>query len=114
MIEGVKGSVAAVEKTKAGIFRTREISTEASRVITNLSERVMEIGRILDIIRTVSEETNLLALNAAIIATKSGRYGKSFSVVAGEITELAERTSTSTKEVTKIIDLVQAESQKAA
>jgi methyl-accepting chemotaxis protein len=114
LIEGVKGTAAAVEKTKAGISRTLEISTEASRVITNLSERVMEIGRILDIIRTVSEETNLLALNAAIIATKSGRYGKSFSVVAGEITELAERTSTSTKEVTKIIDLVQAESQKAA
>lgn len=114
LIEGVKDSAAAVEKTREGISRTREMSSEASKVITGLTERVMEIGRILDIIRTVSEETNLLALNAAIIATRSGRYGKSFSVVAGEITELAERTSNSTKEVTKIIDLVQAESRKAA
>jgi methyl-accepting chemotaxis protein len=113
LIEGVKDSAVSVKKTKEGILRTREISTDASKVITGLSERVMEIGRILDIIRTVSEETNLLALNAAIIATKSGRYGKSFSVVAGEITELAERTSNSTKEVTKIIELVQAESRKA-
>ena len=113
LIERVKGSQSAVEKTKEGISRTLEISTEALGVVSGLSERVMEIGRILDIIRTVSEETNLLALNAAIIATKSGRYGKSFSVVAGEITELAERTSASTKEVAKIINLVQVDSLKA-
>ena len=113
LIEEVKGSMVAVEKTIKGIGRTKEISVEASRVISGLSERVIEIGRIMDVIRAVSEETNLLALNAAIIATKSGQYGKSLSVVAGEITELAERTSTSTKEVSKVIDQLEADSRKA-
>ena len=113
LIEEVKGSLAAVDETIKGIGRTREISAEASRVVSGLSERVIEIGRIMDVIRSVSEETNLLALNAAIIATKSGQYGKSLSVVAGEITELAERTSSSTKEVSKVIDALEADSRKA-
>jgi methyl-accepting chemotaxis protein len=113
LIEEVKSSIAAVEKTVDGIGRTKKISVEATEVIKGLSERVIEIGRVMDVIRTVSEETNLLALNAAIIATKSGKYGKSFSVVAGEITELAERTTTSTKEVLKVIDALEADSKKA-
>ncbi len=113
-IEEVKGSMDAVEKTIEGIGRTKALSAGAFRVISGFSERVIEIGRVMDVIRTVSEETNLLALNAAIIATKSGQYGKSFSVVAGEITELAERTTTSTKEVSKVIDTLQADSRKAA
>ncbi|MEE8575447.1 MAG: methyl-accepting chemotaxis protein [Thermodesulfobacteriota bacterium] len=114
VMDDAKTGMEAVDRTIYGIERTREITVEATGVIRSLSERVMEIGTIFDVIRNVSEETNLLALNAAIIATKAGESGKSFSVVAGEITELAERTSMSTKEVSKIIEAVQFESRRAA
>ena len=61
----------------------------------------------------MAEETNLLALNAAIIAAQTGEHGKSFSVVANEIKDLAERTSTSAKEVSEIIHAVELESERA-
>ena len=113
LIEDARSGLASVERTIEGIERTREITALSTDTIKVLSERVMEIGKIVDVIRNVSEETNLLALNAAIIATKAGESGKSFSVVAGEITELAESTSDSTKEIAGLIKSVQSESLRA-
>ena len=76
-------------------------------------QAVMEIGAILDVIDDVAEETNLLALNAAIIAAQAGEHGRAFSVVAEEIKELADRVLASTKEIGGLIKSVQDESDNA-
>src|SRR3990170_1991239 len=110
VIRDAKAGAESVESTIDGILKTKEITRESTFIINSLSERVKEIGKILDVIQEVAEETNLLALNAAIIAAQTGEHGKSFSVVANEIKDLAERTSTSAKEVSEIIHAVELES----
>jgi methyl-accepting chemotaxis protein len=102
-----------VTATIAGIAAIRGASEEAQRVITSLGRRAEEIGEILDVIDEVAEETNLLALNAAIIAAQAGEHGRGFSVVADEIKDLAERVGTSAKEIGKLIRSVQEESGNA-
>jgi len=82
-------------------------------VIQSLGARAQEIGGILDVIDDVADETNLLALNAAIIAAQAGDQGRAFSVVADEIKELADRVLSSTKEIGGLIRSVQDESQSA-
>jgi len=99
VIKDARAGMQTVESTIEGIVRTKEITKESTEIIDSLSEKIKEIGKILDVIREVAEETNLLALNAAIIAAQSGEHGKSFAVVSNEIKDLAERTSTSAKEV---------------
>ncbi|MBI5810509.1 MAG: DUF3365 domain-containing protein, partial [Deltaproteobacteria bacterium] len=113
VIRDARGGMESVESTISGIVKIKEVTREASDIMANLSERVKEIGKILDVIRGVAEETNLLAVNAAIIAAQSGEHGKSFSIVANEIKDLAERTSTSAKEVSEIIQAVEIESGRA-
>ncbi|HAO94367.1 MAG: hypothetical protein A2X99_03120 [Deltaproteobacteria bacterium GWB2_55_19] len=113
VIRDANAGLLAVESTIDGIIRTKDITRESTGIINSLSEKIKEIGKTLDVIRDVAEETNLLALNAAIIAAQSGEHGKSFSVVSNEIKDLAERTSTSAKEVSEIIDAVEIESNRA-
>jgi len=103
----------AVELTIKGIERIRKSSEEAASVIDSLSGRAQEIGNILNVIDDITEETNLLALNAAIIAAQAGEHGKGFAVVADEIRDLAERTSASTKEIADLIKAVQEGAQNA-
>lgn len=93
----------AVEATISGIGEIRRSALITSEVITNLSERVHDIGAIVTVIDEVTEQTNLLALNAAIIAAQAGDHGKGFAVVADEIKQLAERTRSSTREIGQVI-----------
>ena len=79
-------------------------------MIRGLGDRAGEIGAIVDVIDDVADETNLLALNAAIIAAQAGEHGRAFSVVAEEIKDLAERVLASTKEIGALIRSVQDES----
>jgi len=104
---------AAVDATIAGMHEIRRSSRITTEVMETLSERVNDIGTILSVIDEVAEQTNLLALNAAIIAAQAGEHGKGFAVVADEIKELAERTSTSTREITTLIKGVQEETKRA-
>jgi methyl-accepting chemotaxis protein len=97
----------AVQQTIDGIEEIQSNATAASNVIEALGERGREIGAIIDVINGVADETNLLALNAAIIAAQAGEQGKAFSVVAVQIKELADRVLTSTKEVTSLIESLQ-------
>jgi methyl-accepting chemotaxis protein len=100
-------SIRQVEKSA---LDTTAISEE---VIVTLSEKASDIGTILSVINEVAEQTNLLALNAAIIAAQAGEQGKGFAVVADEIKELADRTSSSTREIEDLIQGVQQETRRA-
>ncbi|MEM7408967.1 MAG: methyl-accepting chemotaxis protein [Myxococcota bacterium] len=102
-----------VNETIQGMEAIRDATETVEGVIRNLHGRTEEIGAIVDVIDDVADETNLLALNAAIIAAQAGEHGRAFSVVADEIKDLAERVLASTKEIGGLIRSVQDESQKA-
>ncbi len=103
----------AVQETIAGMARIKKSSSQASSAIKSFSEKALNIGEILKVIDNLTDETNLLALNAAIIAAQAGEHGRGFAVVADQIKELADQTSLSTKEIVGIIQGVQDESQNA-
>ena len=103
----------AVEATISGMAEIKRSSLITSEVIEMLSSKTEDIGTILSVIDEVAEQTNLLALNAAIIAAQAGEHGKGFAVVADEIKELAERTSSSTREIAQVIKGVQDETGRA-
>lgn len=105
--------VAAINHTIRGIDNIKESSRVAAETITNLGQKINQIGNILNVIDDVAEQTNLLALNAAIIAAQAGEHGRGFAVVADEIKALAERTGSSTKEIAGLIRSIQDESRNA-
>ena len=102
-----------VRETMAGMQAIQEATDTAEGVIRGLSGRTVEIGAIVDVIDDVADETNLLALNAAIIAAQAGEHGRAFSVVAEEIKDLADRVLSSTKEIGSLIAAVQEEARAA-
>jgi len=113
VVERAESGRMKVRETIAGMEAIREATETAEEVIRNLGARAVEIGAIVDVIDDVADETNLLALNAAIIAAQAGDHGRAFSVVAEEIKDLAERVLASTKEIGGLIRSVQAEAGKA-
>jgi methyl-accepting chemotaxis protein len=108
-----EGGRERVQQTIAGMEAIRDATDTVEKVIRGLGERAKEIGAIVDVIDDVADETNLLALNAAIIAAQAGEHGRAFSVVADEIKELADRVMASTKEIGSLIRAVQSESEAA-
>lgn len=86
---------------------------KSSDIIGSLKERSYEITSILDVITGISKQTNLLALNAAIEAARAGEHGKGFAVVAQEVRKLAEESSNSTEKISKIIEVIQNETNNA-
>jgi len=104
---------AAVDRTVDGINATHELTMSTASTIDELQRSVGQISQILNVIEEVANRTNLLSLNAAIIAAQAGEQGAGFTVVANEIRELAERTRGSTKEIGTIIKAVQEGSKQA-
>lgn len=111
--EDARGGGEAVNRTVEGINATHELTMSTARTIDELQRSVGEISQILTVIEEVANRTNLLSLNAAIIAAQAGEQGAGFTVVADEIRELAERTRGSTKEIGTIIKAVQSGSRQA-
>jgi methyl-accepting chemotaxis protein len=103
----------AVMATIQGIAVIRDQTRGAKQALEGLAERVSEIGEIATVIGGVSDETNLLSLNAAIIAAQAGEHGKAFAVVADQVKTLAQRTSESARQIEEMIRGVQAESAHA-
>ncbi len=99
----------AVGDTGRAMEEIRRSVEESNAVVARLGQRSTEIGKILNVIDDIAEQTNLLALNAAILAAQAGEHGKGFSVVAGQIRDLSERTARSTKEIAALIHDVQQE-----
>lgn len=103
----------SIEKTIEGMSRIEATARRTAEVVNRLGERAENIGSILTVIEDITDQTGLLALNAAILAAQAGEHGKGFAVVAAEIRELANRTAASTQEIGKLISSVQEESREA-
>jgi methyl-accepting chemotaxis protein len=113
VVQVAEGGREKVQETISGMEAIRDATDTVEQVIRGLGGRAKEIGAIVDVIDDVADETNLLALNAAIIAAQAGEHGRAFSVVADEIKELADRVMASTKEIGGLIRAVQEESSAA-
>ena len=107
--DAAQSGMGAVRETIEGMEQIRSSVHEANLVVSRLGDRSTEIGKILNVIEDVAEQTNLLALNAAILAAQAGEHGRGFSVVAGEIRDLSERTASSTRDIANLIRGVQHE-----
>ncbi|HVT43072.1 MAG TPA: methyl-accepting chemotaxis protein [Thermoanaerobaculia bacterium] len=103
----------AVNETVHGISVSQEMISRAASVLGELRSSVGQISQILNVIEEIADKTNLLSLNAAIIAAQAGEHGLGFTVVADEIRQLAERTRGSTKEISGIIKAIQKGSNEA-
>jgi phosphate/phosphite/phosphonate ABC transporter binding protein len=112
--DAVRLGIASVEKTLEGIKEIKSSFEKTDHFIKKLGIRSEEIGKILNVIDEITDQTTLLALNAAILAAQAGEHGKGFSVVAEEIKDLAERTSFSTHEISELIQAVREEVREAA
>lgn len=100
--ETVSRAVSQISAMSGNLNRTAE-------VLTSLQHETGQVGSVLEVITGVAEQTNLLALNAAIEAARAGEHGRGFAVVADEVRTLAQRTQDSTQEITNIIDRLQSQ-----
>jgi twitching motility protein PilJ len=112
-LEAAEKGTKAVENSITGMNSIRENIQETSKRIKRLGESSQEISEIVELISDITEQTNVLALNAAIQAAAAGEAGRGFSVVAEEVQRLAERSGQATKQIAAIVKTIQSDTQDA-
>lgn len=95
-----------VQQTISSIEQMNQDVAQSAEVVEQLAVQAQDIGKVLDVIRAIAEQTNLLALNAAIEAARAGEAGRGFAVVADEVRALAGRTQVSTREIEQMINKI--------
>ncbi len=103
----------AIKQAVAQMSIIERKTNDTAKVISELDEKSKQIGQIVDAISSISGQTNLLALNAAIEAARAGEAGRGFAVVAEEVRKLAEQSQDAAKQITELIDEVQAKTDSA-
>ena len=112
-LDAARKGASAVENTIHGMNDIREKIQETSKRIKRLGESSQEIGEIVELISDITEQTNVLALNAAIQAASAGEAGRGFTVVAEEVQRLAERSGEATKQIAAIVKTIQTDTHDA-
>lgn len=107
----VESGQQVVRQSMSRIEQLADSATSASSSIESLSAEIQNIGTVLEVIKSVAEQTNLLALNAAIEAARAGEQGRGFAVVADEVRALARRTQQSTEEIERLVSALRAAAQ---
>ncbi|HWN37857.1 MAG TPA: methyl-accepting chemotaxis protein [Gammaproteobacteria bacterium] len=103
----------AVRRTIAGMNTIRETIQDTSKRIKRLGESSQEIGNIVELIEEIAEQTNILALNASIEASRAGEASRGFAVVADEVQKLAERSAGATKKIEVLVSTIQSDTNEA-
>lgn len=114
LLEQSKEGYRTLDQMSSSIGVSKNDVDQASGLVKGLSERAEAIVNIIDVIDDIAEQTNQLALNASIEAARAGEQGQGFAVVAGEVRNLAARSSTATRSITELLGTIQEEADKAS
>jgi uncharacterized protein Yka (UPF0111/DUF47 family) len=107
--ETLSNNVVAIERISGNLRQMAERTQDTAAKVEHLNERTSQIGGIVNLIKEIADQTNLLALNAAIEAARAGEQGRGFAVVADEVRKLAERTTAATGEISGLVSAIQQE-----